>query len=57
VLADAGLVARKASSAATSGTVWAFHPGRLDDARQALDTLSRAWDATVERLRAHVEEG
>lgn len=31
-------------------------PGRLDEARRHLDTISAQWDQTLERLRAMVED-
>lgn len=36
--------------------LWALEPEPLDEARRALDDLSRQWDAALERLRRFVEE-
>ncbi len=36
-------------------SVWEIEPGRLETARRYLDLVSRRWDETLERLRAHVE--
>lgn len=36
--------------------VWQLEPKRLSEARRWLDVISREWDATLERLRAFVEE-
>ena len=51
---------------ATAGLVRDFHQGRehvwelktqqIEEARRALDVISRQWDAALERLRAMVEE-
>ena len=51
---------------ATAGLVRDFHQGRehvwelktqqLEEARRALDAISKQWDAALERLRAMVEE-
>ena len=52
VLADAGLV-----TGARDGreNVWTIEQRGLDDARRALDVISREWDATIGRLKAYVE--
>ena len=36
-------------------SLWKLDSKRLDDARTHLDTISRQWDDTLERLRAFVE--
>lgn len=36
-------------------SLWQLERQRLDEARQALDALSRQWDRALERLRAFVE--
>ena len=52
VLAGAGLVrgARRGRE-----RLWQLEPSRLDDARHALDVISRQWDETLGRLKAFVE--
>ena len=37
-------------------TVFALAPRRLDEARRALDRISRQWDQALARLKAFVEE-
>jgi DNA-binding transcriptional ArsR family regulator len=53
VLADAGLVRdlRRGRE-----RLWALDPAPLDDARRYLDRVSAAWDGTLARLKAFVEE-
>ena len=53
VLAGAGLVrdARRGRE-----RIWELAPGRLADARHALDDLSRRWDEALDRLKRFVEE-
>jgi DNA-binding transcriptional ArsR family regulator len=55
VLEDAGLV-RRGESAAGRERPWEIEPRRLDEARRALEAISRSWDDALERLRAAVEE-
>jgi DNA-binding transcriptional ArsR family regulator len=52
VLAEAGLVRSKRHGRMS---VWEFTPRRLDDARRALDAISREWDDALERLKQLVE--
>jgi len=54
VLAQAGLVR---SSRQGRERLWTLEPRRLEEAREALEGLSRQWDAALERLRAFVEDG
>ena len=54
VLEGAGLV-RSARDGRES--VWELETRRLEDARRALDAISKRWDDAIERLRAHVEKG
>ena len=35
--------------------IWTFEPGRIEDARQYLERLSREWDVALGRLKAFVE--
>ena len=53
VLADAGLVqcTRRGRE-----SVYQLEPAPLDDARRFLDRISREWDASLDRLRAFVED-
>jgi DNA-binding transcriptional ArsR family regulator len=37
-------------------SVWQLKKKRIEDARAHLDTISRQWDDTLERLRAFVED-
>lgn len=37
-------------------TIYEFTPSRLDDARKAIDAISRHWDQAIERLRKLVED-
>lgn len=53
VLAGAGLVRQRRRGRAT---IWEFRARGLDDARRALDTIARDWDAALARLRSFVEE-
>lgn len=52
VLADAGLVR---SVKTGRERLWEFEPRELESARQALDLISRQWDAALDRLRLAVE--
>jgi len=52
VLASAGLVrSRKAGRE----RLWELWPDQLEEARRALDDISREWEGALARLRAHVE--
>jgi DNA-binding transcriptional ArsR family regulator len=53
VLADAGLVqcTRRGRE-----SVYQLEPAPLEDARRFLDRISHQWDASLERLRALVED-
>jgi DNA-binding transcriptional ArsR family regulator len=53
VLAGAGLVHGTREG---RESIWELRPGRLEDARRALDAIGREWDAALERLRRHVEQ-
>jgi len=53
VLAGAGLV-RDAWRGRER--LWELEPGRLGDARRALDEISRRWDEALGRLKRFVEE-
>lgn len=52
VLEDAGLVF---SSKEGRESVWTLQPRGLSDAKRLLDSISREWDDTLERLRVFVE--
>ena len=52
VLSEAGLVK---SSRQGRERIWAFEPGRLEDAHQYLERLSKQWDVALGRLKAFVE--
>jgi DNA-binding transcriptional ArsR family regulator len=52
VLARAGLVE---SERRGRERLWALAPGQIDEARRALEQISRAWDDALVRLRALVE--
>ena len=52
VLAGAGLVT---GARAGRENVWTLERRGLDDARHALDGISREWDATLGRMKAYVE--
>jgi DNA-binding transcriptional ArsR family regulator len=52
VLADAGLVQDLRQG---RERLWEFTPARLDEARQALDTISAQWSAALTRLQRFVE--
>jgi DNA-binding transcriptional ArsR family regulator len=54
VLARAGLV-RRGKDPAGRERPWEIEPRRVDDARAALERMSRRWDEALERLRASVE--
>jgi DNA-binding transcriptional ArsR family regulator len=53
VLESAGLmrVARRGRE-----SVWTLAPERLDEARRYLDTISKQWDVTLDRLKRFVED-
>lgn len=53
VLANAGLVR---DVKVGRERLWAFEPAHLDEARRALDAISRQWDHALSRLKAAVEE-
>ena len=53
VLAAAGLVRSEWKGRAR---VWELRTRQLEEARRALDTISKRWDEALERLRAMVEE-
>jgi DNA-binding transcriptional ArsR family regulator len=52
VLAEAGLVR---DSREGRERRWELDPSRLDEARQALDVISRQWDHTLGRLQEFLE--
>ncbi|OQX69509.1 MAG: transcriptional regulator [Sorangiineae bacterium NIC37A_2] len=52
VLEGAGLARSEKSG---RETIWALDQRPLDKAREHLDSISRQWDAAIERLRAFVE--
>ncbi|HVP62309.1 MAG TPA: metalloregulator ArsR/SmtB family transcription factor [Myxococcaceae bacterium] len=52
VLARAGLVE---SERRGRERLWALAPGQLDEARRALEQISREWDEALGRLRRLVE--
>ena len=52
VLSAAGLVR---STRRGRERVWNLEPGRLSDAHEYLDRISRMWDQAIDRLRAFVE--
>jgi DNA-binding transcriptional ArsR family regulator len=54
VLADAGLV-RRGEGAPGHERRWEIEPRRLDEARRALEQISRRWDEALGRLRTAVE--
>ncbi len=37
-------------------SVWQLNPRRLEAARRYLDTISKQWDAALDRLREFVED-
>jgi DNA-binding transcriptional ArsR family regulator len=53
VLADAGLAR---STREGRERVWEFEPRRLEAVRRYLDSISRQWDAALDRLKRFVEE-
>lgn len=53
VLEGAGVVA---GARAGRESVWQLKKKRIEDARSHLDTISRQWDDTLDRLRAFVED-
>jgi DNA-binding transcriptional ArsR family regulator len=53
VLAAAGL-ARGTRSGREQ--MWALEPERFEIARRFLDSVSKRWDAAIDRLKAHVED-
>jgi DNA-binding transcriptional ArsR family regulator len=54
VLAEAGLV-RRGENGPGRERLWEIHRRRLEDARRALEQISRRWDDALERLRVAVE--
>ncbi|MFM0205201.1 metalloregulator ArsR/SmtB family transcription factor [Paraburkholderia fungorum] len=52
VLANAGLVRDVKLG---RERLWAFEPAHLEEARRALETISRQWDQALLRLKAAVE--
>lgn len=52
VLARAGLVSSERHG---RQRLWALAPGRIDEARRALERISREWDDALGRLRTLVE--
>jgi DNA-binding transcriptional ArsR family regulator len=52
VLSGAGVLR---SSREGRETIWELEPRRLAEAQRHLDTISRRWDAAIDRLRALVE--
>jgi DNA-binding transcriptional ArsR family regulator len=52
VLASAGLVRRTQRG---RESIWTLAPTRMTAAQRALDAISAEWDASLVRLRAHVE--
>ncbi|RKE35971.1 ArsR family transcriptional regulator [Paraburkholderia sp. BL23I1N1] len=53
VLANAGLVRDVKMG---RERLWAFEPAHLDEARRALEAISRQWDQALLSLKAAVEE-
>ncbi|SIT39353.1 Transcriptional regulator, ArsR family [Paraburkholderia ribeironis] len=53
VLASAGLVH---DVKVGRERLWAFTPAHLEEARRALDAISRQWDHALSRLKERVEE-
>ncbi len=53
VLAGAGLVHDRRQG---RERIWELSPGRLAEARERLDEISRHWDQALDRLKAFVEE-
>jgi len=53
VLAHAGLVLDTRQG---RERIWRFQPNGVDEARLYLDTISKRWDAALDRLRRFVEE-
>jgi DNA-binding transcriptional ArsR family regulator len=54
VLAEAGLVR---DSREGRERRWELDPSRLDEARHALDVISKQWDDTLGRLKEFLERG
>jgi len=52
VLATAGIAAGRREG---REHVWALNQKKLDEARRALDVITRHWDDALARLKAHVE--
>lgn len=52
VLEAAGLAASRRDG---RERIWRIEPGRLDEAREYLERISRQWDEALVRLRAFVE--
>jgi DNA-binding transcriptional ArsR family regulator len=53
VLAEAGLVRGQRRG---RESLWELEPRRLEIARRYLDSVSKRWDDTLERLKAAVEK-
>ena len=53
VLAESGLVR---STRRGRERVWELEPGRLADAHEYLDRISRQWDQALDRLKRFVED-
>lgn len=53
VLANAGLVTHARQG---REVLYALEPGRLEEARSFIDSVSSSWDRAIERLRYMVEE-
>jgi DNA-binding transcriptional ArsR family regulator len=53
VLAEAGLVRDVREG---RERLWELEPSRIDEARRALDAISRQWDQALQRLKALVEK-
>jgi DNA-binding transcriptional ArsR family regulator len=53
VMEGAGLVR---ASRRGRESVWTLEPGRLEDVRRYLDTISQQWDAALDRLKRFVED-
>jgi hypothetical protein len=37
--------------------VWSMNPSKLAQAMRQLEVMSRGWDNSLERLKAHLEKG
>ena len=54
VLADAGVID---GERAGREHVWSMNPSRLAQAMRQIEVISRGWDSSLERLKAHLEKG